>query len=58
MFIFGNDLSAKRRVVRGLARALRPGGVLLVGRSESLFNVPEAPPLGNSGGILYHRKPW
>lgn len=52
------DLTAKRRVIQTLTEALRPGGVLLVGRSESLFNVPEAPPLGNAGGILYHRKPW
>ncbi len=52
------DLAAKRRVIRALSQALRPGGVLLVGRSESLFNVPEAPPMGNAGGILYHRKPW
>ena len=51
------DLAAKRRVIRALSKALRPGGVLLVGRSESLFNVPEAPPMSNTRGILYHRKP-
>ncbi len=51
------DLAAKRRVVEFLVRHLRPGGVLLVGRSESLFNVPEAPPLVNLGGVLAYRKP-
>ena len=51
------DLDAKRRAVQMLGAALRPGGVLFVGRSESLFNVPEAPPVAVSGGVLYHRKP-
>ncbi|MHB8764652.1 MAG: CheR family methyltransferase [Deferrisomatales bacterium] len=51
------DLDAKRRAVELLTRCLRPGGVLLVGRSESLFNVPEAPPLINVGGVLVYRKP-
>lgn len=50
------DIEAKRRAVENLARSLLPGGVLLVGRSESLFNVPEAPPLTSLGGILVHRK--
>lgn len=49
------DLCAKRRVVRNLTEALRPGGVLFVGRSESLFNVPEAPPQINVGGVLAYR---
>ncbi|NTU59465.1 MAG: protein-glutamate O-methyltransferase CheR [Deltaproteobacteria bacterium] len=50
------DLAAKRKVVGAMTRALRPGGVLIVGRSESLFNVSEAPPLVNLGGTLLHRK--
>ena len=48
---------AKRRAVGLLAQTLRPGGVLLVGRTESLFNVPEAPPLISRGSVLAHRKP-
>jgi chemotaxis protein methyltransferase CheR len=51
------DLAAKRKAVRMLGAALQPGGVLFIGRSESLFNVPEAPPVAVSGGVLYHRKP-
>lgn len=51
------DQEAKRRAVRVLTRALRSGGTLVVGRSESLFNVPEAPPLVNAGGVLVYRKP-
>lgn len=51
------DAAAKRRTVATLTRLLRPGGVLIVGRSESLFNVPEAPPLLNLGGTLLYRKP-
>ncbi|MEW6488614.1 MAG: protein-glutamate O-methyltransferase CheR [Thermodesulfobacteriota bacterium] len=51
------DLEAKRRAVGVLARALAPAGVLAVGRSESLFNVPEAPPLVNLGGVMMHQKP-
>lgn len=51
------DREAKRRVVDVLTRALRPGGVFLVGRSESLFNVPEAPPMVSMGGIMVHHKP-
>jgi len=51
------DLEAKRRAVATLVQALAPGGVLLVGRSESLFNVPEAPPLVNLGGVMVHQKP-
>lgn len=51
------DIEAKRRVVDFLVRHLRPGGILLVGRSESLFNVPEAPPMVNLGGVLAYRKP-
>lgn len=51
------DSAAKRRTVGTLMRLLRPGGVLVVGRSESLFNVPEAPPLVNLGGTLVYRKP-
>jgi chemotaxis protein methyltransferase CheR len=50
------DLEAKRRAVGLLAQTLRPGGVLLVGRTESLFNVPEAPPLISRGSVLAHRK--
>jgi chemotaxis protein methyltransferase CheR len=51
------DLGAKRRAIRGLAAALAPGGVLAVGRSETLFNVPEAPPLLNLNGVIVHQKP-
>ncbi|MBI5017383.1 MAG: protein-glutamate O-methyltransferase CheR [Deltaproteobacteria bacterium] len=51
------DVAAKRRTIEALVKALRPGGVLIVGRSESLFNVPEAPPLVNLGGTLLYRKP-
>jgi chemotaxis protein methyltransferase CheR len=50
------DSEAKRRAVGLLAQTLRPGGVLLVGRTESLFNVPEAPPLISRGSVLAHRK--
>ncbi len=50
------DLSAKRRAVTLLRDALVAGGALVVGRSESLFNVPEAPPLVSMGGIMIHRK--
>ncbi|MBI5444885.1 MAG: protein-glutamate O-methyltransferase CheR [Deltaproteobacteria bacterium] len=50
------DVEAKRRVVENLTRSLATGGVLLVGRSESLFNVPGAPALVSLGGILVHRK--
>ncbi|GAB4263522.1 MAG: protein-glutamate O-methyltransferase CheR [Deferrisomatales bacterium] len=51
------DLEAKRRVVADLVRALTPGGVLLVGRSESLFHVPEAPPLVTVHGTLAYQVP-
>lgn len=51
------DVEAKRRTIATLVKVLRPGGVLIVGRSESLFNVPEAPPLVNLGGTLVYRKP-
>jgi chemotaxis protein methyltransferase CheR len=50
------DVEAKRRTIAALVRVLRPGGVLIVGRSESLFNVPEAPPLVSLGGTLVYRK--
>lgn len=50
------DIDAKRQTVRALTHLLRPGGVLVVGRSESLFNIPEAPPLVNFGGVLVYRK--
>jgi chemotaxis protein methyltransferase CheR len=51
------DQQAKRRAVGLMSRALRNGGALIVGRSESLFNIAEAPPLVNLGGTLLHRKP-
>jgi chemotaxis protein methyltransferase CheR len=51
------DTDAKRQAVGAIARLLRPGGLLIVGRSESLFNIPEAPPLVNLGGVLVHRRP-
>lgn len=51
------DTQAKRRVVRRLVSVLRPGGVLIVGRSESLFNVPEAPSMVNIGGVLMYQRP-
>lgn len=51
------DREAKRRAVDVLARTLRPGGALLVGRSESLFNVPEAPPMVSMGGVMVYHKP-
>jgi chemotaxis protein methyltransferase CheR len=51
------DLQAKRQAVGVLAQALCPGGVLLVGRTESLFNVPEAPPLMSVAGVIAHQKP-
>jgi chemotaxis protein methyltransferase CheR len=51
------DVEAKRQTVRSLVRLLRLGGLLIVGRSESLFNIPEAPALVNLGGVLVHRKP-
>lgn len=51
------DLEAKRRVVAALAKALGSGGVLFVGRSESLFNVEAAPPAQNIRGVMVHRKP-
>lgn len=51
------DLEAKRKVVGRLVRALRPGGVLIVGRSETLFQIDEAPPLIHVGGSLVYRRP-
>ena len=50
------DADAKRRAIAALDRSLRHGGALIVGRSESLFNVPDAPPMVNLGGVLLHRK--
>ncbi|NOY44418.1 MAG: protein-glutamate O-methyltransferase CheR [Deltaproteobacteria bacterium] len=51
------DLEAKRRVVGRLVASLRPGGVLVVGRSESLLSVPEAPPPLHRGGVVVYRLP-
>jgi len=51
------DLEAKRRAVRKLADVLVPGGMLAVGRSETLFNVPEAPKLINLDGVIVYQKP-
>jgi chemotaxis protein methyltransferase CheR len=50
------DTVAKQRAVEVLARSLRQSGALIVGRSESLFNVPGAPPFVKVGGVLIHRK--
>ncbi len=50
------DLDAKRRAVRVLTTSLAPGGMLAVGRSETLFNVPEAPPMLNLNGVIIHQK--
>jgi chemotaxis protein methyltransferase CheR len=51
------DLDAKRRAVGVLTGVLASGGILAVGRSETLFNVPEAPPVLNLNGIIVHQKP-
>ncbi len=51
------DQEAKRKAVGGMVRALKPGGALIIGRSESLFSVPEAPPIENHDGLLIYRKP-
>lgn len=51
------DLEAKRRAIRLLTNVLAPGGILAVGRSETLFNVPEAPPMLNLNGVIIHQKP-
>jgi chemotaxis protein methyltransferase CheR len=50
------DTDAKQRTVEYLVRSLRPDGALIIGRSESLFNVSEAPPMVSLGGVLIHRK--
>lgn len=50
------DLGAKRRAVGALAAALARSGVLVVGKSETLFNVPEAPPMLNLNGVIAHQK--
>ncbi|GAB6064706.1 CheR family methyltransferase [Deferrisoma palaeochoriense] len=48
------DHEAKRRVVRRLVSALVPEGVLIVGRSETLLNVPGAPtPVRRDGTVVY-----
>ena len=51
------DVEAKRKVVGRLASMLRPGGILFVGRSESLFQVPEAPPMVRLDGVTAYQKP-
>ncbi len=51
------DMEAKRKVVARLASMLRPGGILFVGRSESLFQVPEAPPMVRLDGVTAYQKP-
>ncbi|RMG87874.1 MAG: chemotaxis protein CheR, partial [Candidatus Dadabacteria bacterium] len=52
------DQAAKRRVVRRLVSALAPGGVLIVGRSETLLNVPDAPTaVRRNGTVVYQAIP-
>ncbi len=46
-----------RRLVRGLYGALTPGGYLLLGHSESLWQMEEGLALVEHGGVFCYRKP-
>lgn len=50
------DQKAKRRVVASIENSIKPGGIMLIGRSESLFGVPEAPQLISFGDVMVHVK--
>jgi chemotaxis protein methyltransferase CheR len=51
------DAETRRRVVQSFHDKLRPGGYLLLGRSESLMNVSDAFELCPRDGDLVYRKP-
>jgi chemotaxis protein methyltransferase CheR len=51
------DAETRRRVVQSFHEKLRPGGYLLLGRSESLMNVSDAFELCPLDGDLVYRKP-
>jgi len=50
------DQNAKRRVVGSIENLIKPGGLLIIGRSESLFGVPEAPQLTSIRDVMIHVK--
>ena len=50
-------LETRRRVVEALRTRLRPGGLLLLGQSESLINVSNAFELQPLRGDLVYRRP-
>jgi chemotaxis protein methyltransferase CheR len=52
------DLRSKRRVIENLYERLLPGGYLLLGHSESLWNVSTAFELCHLREDLVYRKPW
>ena len=51
------DLATKKRVMRSFHEKLRPGGCLLLGRSESLANVTTAFELKHLKRELVYRRP-
>jgi chemotaxis methyl-accepting protein methylase len=51
------DEEARDRVVRDLYERLAPGGILLLGHSESLVADPRPYELHRIGGELVYRKP-
>src|SRR5690606_606757 len=51
------DLPTTRRVLEQMAQALRPGGLLFLGYSESLFRIYDGFELVEHEGSFFYRKP-